>query len=178
MPPLSRRLIAAAAIIAGASPLAGCQQGTHFAPACPSLSLLPDAADLTRYRAGGQDITDLVVDARITTIPAKCSAGEPGKVDAVMRVNMAVQRGPAATSRTIPVPYFVAVTDGNRVLDKQDYTLLVRFPPNLDQTLASGDEINMILPVTRDKSAAAYSIYVGYTLTPDELALNRKRGPR
>lgn len=167
-----------AAVALAALELAGCSSGNKFPPACPALSLLPDAADLTRYRSAGQDITDLEVDARITAVPAKCSQDEPGRVTAVLRVAMTVQRGPAATGNRVALPYFVAVTDGGRVLDKQDYTMLAEFPTNINQAVPTGEDVQLVLPVTQAKSAAAYSIYVGYVLTPEELALNRKRGPR
>ena len=172
------RLATSAVLLAAGLSLSACGSDERFPPACPSLAILPDAADLTRYGPGGQDITDLVVDARITAIPAKCQAEEPGKVSANIRISMAAQRGPAATDRKVTLPYFVAVTEGERILDKQDYTLVVEFAANANQALPTTPEIDLILPVTKAKSAAAYGIFVGYTLTPEELAINRKRGPR
>ncbi len=165
-------------LLAGMLGIPGCSSDVRFPPACPSLAILPDAADLTRYGPGGQDITDLIVDARITAIPAKCRTEEPGKVGATLRIAMAAQRGPAATDRKIMLPYFVAVTEGDRVLDKQDYALTAEFAVNANQTLPTSSDINLILPVTKAKSAAAYSIFVGFLLTPEELSTNRKRGPR
>ena len=166
------------AILVVAFGLAACSAPDKFPPACPSLALLPDAADLTRYRAGGQDITDLIVDARITAIPAKCQPGEPGTVAASLKVAMAAQLGPAATIRRFTLPYFVAVMFKGDVVDKQDYVLTADFPSNANQALPSSPDIDLVLPVSREKSAAAYSIFVGYLLTPEELALNRRRGPR
>lgn len=179
MPSRSRPALSRAAMLSAAVAVAGCSPSVErFAPACPALALLPDAADLTRYSAAGQDITDLVVDARITAVPATCSQDKDGEVNATLRVNMAVSRGPAATSRQFGLPYFIAVTQGDRVLDKQDYTMPVEFAANANQAVPSGQPIDLVLPVTREKSAAAYSIFVGYVLSPDELALNRKRGAR
>ena len=43
---------------------------------------------------------------------------------------------------------------------------------------ASGDPIDLVLPVTPKKSAAAYQIYVGFRLTPEQLAYNRHRAPQ
>ncbi len=159
--------------------LAGCEDDTpKFPPACPSLGLLRDAADLTRYAGSGRDLSDLLVDARITAVPARCERGPRGIVKATLQVTLDVTRGPAAHGQPLVIPYFVAVTEGDRVLDEQDYASPAALPPNVDRTQFTSDDIVLNLPVTPSKSAAAYQIYVGFRLSPDELAINRERGPR
>jgi len=176
--PLHLRGTAAVAILLATS-LGGCDDsGPAFAPACPQLTLLRDAADLTRFRPGGRDLTDMMADARISAVPASCSYATPQTVTARMSVTVQVSRGPAAQGRTVSVPYFIAVTEGDQVRDEQDYTLNTSFPANVDSVTANGQEITLRLPITADKSAAAYKIYVGFRLNPDELAYNRARGPR
>jgi hypothetical protein len=179
VPARFRPVLPALAAVAVAASVAGCGDNQpKFAPACPGLSLLRDAADLTRFRPGGRDVTDMVLDARITAVPAACSNGGPNKVKATLNVTTEVARGPAARGRTADFTYFVAVTEGGRVLDEQDYPVRATFPANTEHVVLTGDDIDLVLPVTREKSAAAYQIYVGFRLTPDELAYNRKRGPR
>jgi hypothetical protein len=144
------------------------------------LALLTDASDLTRYRAGGgSDLTDLVLDARITAVPAKCQIADvPNKVKSTIQVAFDVSRGPAAEGRVVHLTYFVAVTEGDKVLDEADYPLDAEFPANNDHVSAVGPEIDMLMPVTAKKSAAAYKIFVGFRLSPQELAFNRRRGVR
>ncbi len=158
--------------------LSGCAaSGPQFPPACPSLALLRDAADLTRYAGSGRDLRDLSLQAKITAVPATCTwAANRTQVRATLQVTFDMTRGPAATSRRAAVPYFVAVTEGDRVLDEQDYTLAAAFPPNDDHALFSGDKVDMLLPITPTKSAAAYQIYVGFRLSPQDLSTNRQRG--
>ena len=164
-------------LLAG-SMLAGCDSLPKFPPACPSLALLRDAADITRFAPGGSDVRALVLDARIVAAPANCAYDSPTRVRATLRVAFAVERGPAATGRAIDLPYFVAVTDAGRIRDEADYRLIGAFPPNTDRTALTGQEVTLLFPVTKEKSAAAYQIYVGFRLTPEELAVNRGRGPR
>jgi len=175
---LSRSWPAALLALLAIGGLAGCDDSEQFPPACPSLALLRDAADLTRYDSVGRDLSDLVLDGRITAVPARCERGKPGIVKATLDVSFDITRGPAAHAQRLDVPYFVAVTEGDHVLDEQDYRLAVALPPNVDRTQVSSDDIVLNLPVTRKKSAAAYQVYVGFRLTPDELAINRQRGPR
>lgn len=159
--------------------LVGCSQGPKFKPACPALSLIKGAADVTRFvPGGGRDITDTVIDASIKAVPAKCEPGGPGVVKATLSVSADVLRGPAAKTRAGDVIYFVAVTEGERVLDEQDYGLHVTFPPNIDRVTVTGGDIVLNLPVSREKSAAAYQIYVGFRLTPEELEFNRTHAGR
>jgi hypothetical protein len=172
------RVALAVASLALAGMLAGCDTPEKFAPACPQLGLLRDAADITRFRPGGQDVTDMVLDARITAVPADCARGEGSTVRARLHVTMDISRGPAARGRGAVVPYFVAVTDGDRVLDEQDYTVGTEFAANTDRASVSGEDITLKIPVTPQKSAAAYKIWIGFRLSPDELAYNRRRGVR
>ena len=144
-----------------------------FAPACPALSLLQDADNLTRFSGNGHDITEMRVAARITAVPAKCMRADATHVRAVLSVDADVLRGPAAGRDAFNVRYFVAVTEGGHVLQEQDFALPAQFRPNVDQVSVKGEDIELLLPVTRKKSAAAYHVYIGFRLTADELAYNR-----
>jgi hypothetical protein len=156
--------------------LSACSQPGQYAPPCPVLRLLGDAADISSFDARGQDLTDLVVAGRITGVPASCQSGGRGKTAATMHVQMQVTRGPALRTGTAQLPYFVTIVDGGAVLEQRDYVLGVEFPANVDTFTVDGPEINMVFPVTPEKSAAAYTIYVGFRLTPQQLQYNRRGG--
>lgn len=161
----------------GAATVAGCESAEQFPPICPSLALLKDAADLQRFAGSGRDISEMVVQARLTAVPATCTRADPTHVRTRLQVAMDVTRGPAAQGGTLEVPYFVGVTEAGRVLDEQDYSMAASFPPNIDQIQATGDSIDLLLPITREKTAAAYQIFVGFRLSPGELAGNRAHAP-
>lgn len=149
--------------------LAGCGASDDaFAPSCPTTAILRDAADLARYRGAGRDLTDRVLAGRITGLQGTCKSGGTGVVDTTISVGLELTRGPAAPGRTADVSYFVAVTNGERILDRQTFALNAAFPPNTDRVSLVGDEVELRLPVTAIKSAAAYKIWVGFVLTPIE----------
>jgi len=161
--------------------LAACRapKPTEFAPSCPRVVILADAADISRYRdGGGQDLTDLVLDGRIAGFKGGCEREDVNNVRTNVTVDLQLLRGPAATGRNAQVSYFIAVRDGDRILDKQSYALGVTFPSNQDQIRVSAPEVSMIVPVNKEKSAAAYDVLIGFQLSFDELSLNRRRGPR
>jgi hypothetical protein len=169
----TRWLAAAAAAIA----LAGCTP-TGFPPACPQLSLIPGASDLVQLSGTGprQDIRNLVLAARIESVPASCKFSGAHGVGAEMRVQFTVQRGPAATGRGVELHYFVAAARGDTILDEQDYVVKGNFAPNVDRMILVGDPIDLLFPVGADQSAAGYHIYVGFRLTQQELDNNRAQG--
>ena len=177
-PRRASQLAAALAALA----LAGCglsDDPNRFAPACPATAILADAADITRTDGRGRDITDTIVDGRITGLKGTCRDSEDRKtLDASLRVSLDVGRGPAATSRTEQVPYFIAVSRDGRILDKKVMTLDVAFPPNVDHVHIEGEPIALAFPLPKGVTGASYRIDVGFQLTPDELAANRARGPR
>jgi hypothetical protein len=164
-------LAAALLLVAGVS---GCgPKDDQFPPVCPSLSLLGDGGDLTRFANGGHDVTDMVLQARIVGVPAKCQATSPTQVTATLTVQTEVTRGPAAHDARLQATYFIALTEGPKVLKEQDFPLVLNFPPNVDHMNVGSDEIELLLPVGKNKTAAAYHIYVGFRLTPEQLAYNR-----
>ena len=166
--PLHRTL---QAMIAALVPLllAGCGGSDDaFAPTCPTTAILRDAADLARYRGTGRDLTDRVLVGRITGLQGTCRRDGTRVVDTTVSVGLELTRGPAAPGRTADVSYFVAVTDGDRILDRQTFALQAAFPPNTDRVSLVGDEVELRIPVTATKTAAAYKVWVGFVLTPVE----------
>jgi hypothetical protein len=150
-----------------------------FAPVCPSARLVPALADLTRYAGPGptHDLTDLILQARVTAVNGKCSAGDDKAVlPATVQVSISVQRGPAMQGREADIPVFLAVTEGETVLDKKDLPVHIAFPPNVDRLVATSRDIDLSLPVSPEKSGASYGIIAGFQLSPDELAANRRAG--
>lgn len=179
--PIAARAVSFAAPLLALVALAACSapKPTEFAPSCPRVAIVADAADLTRYRpGGGQDLTDLVLDARITGFKGNCERDDARNVRTTMTVDLAVLRGPASRGRRTQVAYFVAVRDGETLLDKQIYSLDVSFPENQDQVRITSSEIELVVAVNREKSAAAYDVLIGFQLSPEDLAFNRRRGPR
>lgn len=166
--------------------LAGCgPKKDEFAPACPRASPVWEAADLSRYQdataARLQDIRGMVLSGRLVGIPAKCEPGDkPTQLAADVGVTFQFTRGPAMQGRAVEVPFFLAVSEGGRILDKKIFSAHIAFPPNVDQVTWSADPVHMVFPISPTKSGAAYVVLAGFQLTPEELAYNRshpKTGP-
>ena len=150
-------------------------KGDEFPPVCPQVGIPPDAADLGLYRSSGHDLTDLQINASVRGIQGTCKPGAKDQLAAKVAVGFRVARGPAATSSTIDLPYFIAVMQGDQILDKHDYVLHVVFPSNTQSIDLNGEPVDLLLPTPQGTTGAAYQVLAGFQLTPDQLEQNRAR---
>jgi len=160
-----------------AIPVASAHAQDAFAPPCPQRAILAEAGDLARYKPGGRDVTDLVLQARITGMNGVCKPGPKRDITRVtIIVNLDAGRGPAATTRTADFSYFVAVMRGDDILTKQILPVHVEFPANSVAVKIQGNEVNVDLPTPKGITAADYRVIIGLQLSPDELSHNRVPG--
>jgi len=166
-----------AALVAALLPLlAACgPTRNQFAPVCPTPAILGDAANLSVYRTSAttgaaRDLTDLVVSARIVQVSGTCQPGDrKDRLAVAVSAAIALTRGPALQGNSVTVPLFVAVSEGNTILDKHSYLMRATFPSNVDRITLTPGELDLSLPITATKSGASYSILAGFQLTPEQL---------
>jgi hypothetical protein len=154
----------------------GCENDPdEKAPACPIALTRPDASSLTRYDGRGTDLTDLVLNARITNVKGFCK-GQLGHktLDAHAHIEMLVTRGPAAQGRDMTLQYNVAVMHNGVILERKPYVQHIVFPPNVDSVQVQGEEIPFTFTTERGLTGPSYKIYFVLQLTPEELAANQR----
>jgi hypothetical protein len=160
----------------GALTLGGCTvDPEEKAPQCPAAKLLPDASSLTRYNGNGTDLTNLVLSAKLVDVQGAC-IGLLGHaaLSAHAHPEMLLTRGPAATGRDADVPYVVAVTRNNMLLDRKEKVQHVTFPDNVDTVRVTPEDTYFNLPTKRGLGGEKYTIYFLLNLTPAELAANQR----
>jgi hypothetical protein len=150
---------------------------------CPRIAILADGADLTRYRPGaGRDLTGMTLDARIAGFEARCDFADSNRNALAVRITprFDAERGPAAEGRSVDLPWFVALSDtaDTEMLARIAGTTRVTFPPNVPRTQVPGQAVQLTVPIAPGQRATDYVVRVSFQLTPEELALNRARGPR
>jgi hypothetical protein len=156
----------------------------QFAPPCPRPAFLGDAADLDLYQPGstrasgpgvGRDLSELVLHARIAGVNGSCREGDKkSQLPTAVEIVVELSRGPAMQGREADVPVFLAVAEGETILDKQVYLMHVTFPPNQDRVTLGTGQLDLVLPVSPTRSGAAYSIIAGFQLTPEQLEQARR----
>jgi hypothetical protein len=150
---------------------------------CPRVALLAEGADLTRYRAGGgRDLATMTLDARIAGFDARCDYANSARTALDVRVTprFTAERGPASSDRAAELPWFIAVTDAedSQLLERVAASTAVTFPPNVQRAAATGRPVVLTLPLPEGARAADFNVRLSFQLTPEELELNRLRGPR
>ncbi len=88
---------------------------------------------------------------------------------------METLRGPANEKAEAEFTYFVAVlgTD-KKVLVRQRFPLLVKFE-STEMRMDFTEAVTVYIPRRKGDSTSDYLVYLGYEMTPEELAYNRRR---
>ncbi|WP_149541396.1 hypothetical protein [Siccirubricoccus phaeus] len=173
------RIVLAAGLTAA---LAGCGSSPATAPlACPTPGILAEGADLTRYRPGPvKDLTTLEFDARLAGLSGGCNPGRGNRsIEMTISANFTVERGAGAEGREFDLPWSVVMIDpaDGRIIG-QDFVDRVGFARNETRTSIQSAPVTVTLPVGEGRRAQDYRIWATFALTPEDLALNRRRGPR
>jgi hypothetical protein len=174
-----------AAALAAALPAAACGgggRGGALPVACPRPGILADGADLTRWRPGPvRDLTTLVFDARITGLNGTCDRGRGDRsIEVTLTPAFSVERGPAGGGeRLAELPWFVAVVGpGDEILQRQSFLERLSFSRGETRAAVEAEPVRLSLPVGEERRATDYRVFVSFELTPEEVAVNRRRGPR
>lgn len=173
-----RRAAAAGAVLALA--VAGC--GSTPEPAeCPPVSVLSEAASLTRFAPGpGRDLVDVDFRAELTDLRSGCvyakEEGGASKLVVAVGPAIAATRGPANENRKADFQYFVSVVGADAdILNKQLFPVSVTFPGNSTRVDVVQDDppVSIDLPIAAE-GEGYYEILLGLQLSEDELLYNRR----
>ena len=171
--------VAAMVLLAGCGPTG--YETSPPAP-CPRITILADGADLTRYRPGAvPDLASMTSDARLIGFQARCDYTDRRRSVAVaVSAVFDVERGPAGVGeRSVALPWFVAVTDGNdsQVIDRREYVTAVAFEGNANRVRVQSRAVSFNFPAD-ERMVETHNVRLSFQLTRDQLDANRRRGPR
>ncbi len=164
--------------------LAACEnQESVSAPACPTIVIVKDTADLTTFRPGpGRDLTDVVIDARLARFDGSCETDlerdQSGRVNVDLQLLFEIERGPANQDREGQFRYCVAIAerDGGAILAKKVFATEFEFEDSR-RRIGGIEELIQEIPLQPGELGEDFEIYVGFQLTPEQLQYNRaKRG--
>lgn len=160
-------------------PLAACgpDEQSAFAPACPHVEIVGQAADSYSYNGRGLDVGSLVSHASMTGLTGACAAGPHDEHKKTVRtqlsIAMTVDRGPAAGGDTIVLPYFVVVLRDGHIVDKKIFEVPVSFEPNTSTTTLRTPIRIIDVPASDNIQDTNYTMEIGFQLTHAQLNYNR-----
>jgi hypothetical protein len=170
----ARRLAAGIAVAILAAGLAACGSERKARP-CPQVRVDAATASMTKFRDGpGRATGDIEYQVEIVGFKGQCIVDDE-EFEVVMDMDLAIARGPAGNAGSVPISYFVAIPqlfpkpEGKKVFDVK-YSLpgKAAAPQRLRET-----NIRVKIALEKDQTAAAYDIYLGLQITPEQLEYNR-----
>lgn len=148
---------------------------------CPDYYVLEDAATITQFRDGpGRDIIDVVARGQIGEIQLGCVTDvdretDSGKMLIDITPIIAAEMGPANSTQSTVLPYFVVVTDPKKnILYREPLKVDVSFQGNKTQVILLPQTTTVEIPITPEIRNHYYRIYAGFELTEEQAAYNRK----
>ena len=156
--------------------LSGCN--TDKVSNCPVGVILADASQVTIFRPGApQDLAGEAYRVALVDISTDCSINKKtGETKSSYRVNFRATRAPSAEAAHYTVPYFVAVTQGEDLIEKR--ILQVSFDFRAGDSVAtfseSPDDFDIHVP--NGHLPIEYEIMAGFQMTPAGIEYNKKMG--
>lgn len=177
MKPVPFSILALGAGLLGAGLLlAGCGDSNQV-PNCPGVASLADTATITGFRPGAPaDPSGEAYTATIAGVTSSCDLDKKtGETTTKLAFTVRATRAPRADGDTYSLPYYVVVTQGERLLSKQVYTLRIAFAPGsaitqVDQAI----DQTTVHPET-GRQPADYQLLIGFQLTDAQRAYNEQR---
>lgn len=165
-------------VVLGALVLAACGSDGDVggsAGLCPQTAILDDPSQIVRFKPDTEKGPgDLLFHMRLKTFSGECEFDEK-EIAVDLRIAMEALRGPANEKGRAGFTYFVAVLGLDRkILVRQEFPMIVEFDGN-DTQVNFSEEITVYIPRRKNDSTADYLVYLGYEMTPEELAYNRRR---
>lgn len=172
--PASRRGALAASLALTGLGLGACSVFEPPAPPppCPEIAVVEDAATLTRFAGQGRDLTDVAFEAELGDVRGSCVT-EDDVIEVELQVQFIASRGPADKDRRADFRYFVAVAQVDQtIIAREEFDSYIEFPGN---QVRAGivEELAQHIPRPNGETGDNFVIYVGYALTPEEVAFNR-----
>lgn len=163
--------------------VAGCASGGGNQTPCPSARVLADPSELTRFGDGaGRDPTDIAFEASFLRVTGKCRYDKDGgEIEVDLVVTLEARQGAADAGNEARFGYFVALAYEDSaagsepvILKREAVPVDVIFKPGR-LGLVHTDNLELAIPRENAQDVRNYRLYLGFELTPEELAFNRRK---
>jgi hypothetical protein len=145
---------------------------------CPDANILANTAVIPVFDPRqGADPSNVIYTAQLTGLKSRCDYSKrDNTIDANVRIFAKATRPPGGEAAHYKVPYYVAVTSGGQIVDKQIHWLEFDFP-KASADVQIEDLVNGIdISVARDKKSYEYHFLIGFQLTQTQIDYNKKMG--
>ncbi|MCJ9427624.1 hypothetical protein [Kordiimonas marina] len=139
---------------------------------CPAVAVVGDVGTLTRFKGEGRTTNDVEFTASITNVKPDCKQAD--SVTSHVTFDITAEAGKALTSRTVTLPYFVAVLkDNSQIVSKKRYDVTLTF--GRDGIAHATQTVEQFIPTMAQAKRYNYEVLLGFQLTPEEAMYNMER---
>jgi hypothetical protein len=136
---------------------------------CPQVAVLQQADRVTEFLPGRSDVAAQITTAQITGVAGACATADDNHTLRVtFRAGFVASNGPADHDATVRLPYFVALSRGDRILQKQQYTVALHFNGNATTTAATSKPVTVELGNV--DASQDVQVLIGFEMTPEQLS--------
>src|ERR1700744_2934845 len=148
--------------------LASCADTTPPTMFCPHVAVLQQADTVTEFLPGRTDVAAQITTAQITRVAGACvTAHDASVLRVTFRAGFGASNGPANHGATLQLPYFVALSRGDHIIQKHEYTITLHFNGNASTAEATSKPVT--LEVGNVGGSQDVQVLVGFEMTPEEL---------
>jgi len=176
-----------AAVGIAAALLLGLSACTDPPVPCPHVKVPAILSQVTKFDDGSaREAANVRYQTRIANVAIACvsteakstrlarGSGSPDNLEVQIRVHFETLRGPRGQGNTADAVYFVAVTDiRDAILDRQEFPVKLKIGSAGQATTTTTEDAWMLIKLD-GRSGAAFRVYTGFQLAPEELEFNRK----
>jgi len=174
----SRSSLAAVAVCGAALALASCRDDSRTLN-CPGAAILADAATRPVLKAGAvpTDPAAVQYSVQVVDIQSSCTLdARRGQTDSNVSLTFRATRPPSGQAAHYVVPYFLAVNQGERVLNKRLFNITVDFAPGASSVTVQTAINDIQLKLDNGRLPMEYQFLAGFPLSAEEQAYNKAVG--
>ena len=145
---------------------------------CPSAVILADASEMTVFRAGApEDLAGEAYRVFLVSTSTDCSINKKtGETSSSLELSFRATRAPSADAAHFTVPYFVAVTQADRLIEKRILQVSFDFAPGAAVTTFSVSPDDFDIHVENGHQPFEYELMAGFQMTQAQIDYNQKMG--
>ena len=174
----SRQRLVVLAAVAAALALAGCRDDSRTLN-CPGVAILADAATRPVLKAGAPptDPASVLYTVQAIDIDSSCRLdARRGETDSNVNVTFRATRPPSSQAAHYVVPYFLAINQAERVINKRSFNIAVDFAPGASSVMVQTSILDTVLKLDNGRLPMEYQFLVGFPLSAEEQAYNKAVG--
>lgn len=160
-----------------ALPVLGCSDTTNI-QVCPYSAILAEAASQTVLRPGApRDPSGELYTVQLTGTKTDCVLDkDTNETASTLDLTFHANRAPSAQGATYAVSYFVATTQGSRILTKKVYPITFSFAPGAQTADFTTHLDDVRIHQETGTYGGSYQVTAGLQISDDDRAYNRKMG--